>query len=175
MTDDCIACWPCGSVGYIGNARGLQSFLPRWVCTALACRIIVTLPQSYKPGQSCNPDQEQTNQRAFVASHLLLKNLLSNLHDYTTAWPSRCPTGEMADSCIHPARDAHGVGETASGRRLHSQGFPILDMEFHLANACTEIQRGREKLQNSLPSDFSGNMNLHNSRFQWAALTRRHT
>src|SRR5207247_755090 len=47
-----------GGVGRIGNSRGLQSFIIRWVCTSLGCRIIFSLPQSYEPGASYDPDEE---------------------------------------------------------------------------------------------------------------------
>ncbi|KAK1828063.1 hypothetical protein QBC39DRAFT_162517 [Podospora conica] len=141
-----------GGVGHIGKARGLQSFILRWVCTAVACRIIFTLPQSYEPGLSCDPDQEQASQRAFAASHLLPHNLLSDLYDYPAASRSWGTTCEMADSCFR-----HGMhAELATHFRVIDcilkdlkawtadptwYGWDALDMQNILSIAIGELTR----------------------------------
>lgn len=96
-----------GGVSRIGNMRGLQAFILRWVCTAVGCRIVFTLPRAYRPPSAVDdPEDEELFERSFAASHLLPHGLLVSLYNYPYASTAVKTPFPMVQSCakagLHP-------------------------------------------------------------------------
>lgn len=141
-----------GGVGNIENARGLQAFIIRWVCTALGCRIIFSLPRSYRQGEGWDPDEEEKQDRAFAAEHLLPDGLLRKMYQYPessrlfgSTWPmvERCRAVGMREELVaqvHTLECLHGdLMGWAAQRDLY--GWDALDMQNLFSITMGEIVR----------------------------------
>jgi hypothetical protein len=93
-------------VARIGNMRGLRSFIVRWICTALGCRIVFTLPRAYRLGEPEDPEEDELCKRSFAASHLLPHGLLTQLYNYPESFPFLSTPFPMPEVCraagLHP-------------------------------------------------------------------------
>ncbi|KAK5658075.1 hypothetical protein OQA88_2631 [Cercophora sp. LCS_1] len=141
-----------GGVGKIGNARGLQAFIIRWVCTALGCRIIFSLPRSYMDGEGWDPDEEEKMERAFAAQHLLPDGLLKKLYQYPESsrsfgqkWPmaERCRAAGMRDELVAQVHMLECLHADLMGWVMQRgiYGWDALDMQNMFSIAMGEIVR----------------------------------
>ncbi|KAK3381075.1 hypothetical protein B0H63DRAFT_196116 [Podospora didyma] len=95
-----------GGVARLGEMRGLQCFLIRWVCTSLGCRLVFSLPPTYRPEDRMEQEAARISEQTFAASHLLPQGLLSRLYNYPESSPFYHEGSRMADACrgvgMHP-------------------------------------------------------------------------
>ncbi|KAK3988038.1 hypothetical protein QBC44DRAFT_330327 [Cladorrhinum sp. PSN332] len=121
-----------GGLEELGDMRGLQAFVIRWVCTSLACRLVFSLPKPrvvisstpaqqggvdsveeylYKPENKNEWDAAHLEDQTFAASHLLPVGLLERLYNYPLSSPYFLAVSSMADGCegvgMHPELVKH--------------------------------------------------------------------
>ncbi|KAK4184647.1 hypothetical protein QBC35DRAFT_391270 [Podospora australis] len=89
-----------GGISELGNTRGLQAFLIRWVCTSLACRLVFALPDTklYGPPTNKNElDSFMLDDTTFAASYLLPRGMLKKLYRYPETSPHYIPILSLDD------------------------------------------------------------------------------
>ncbi|KAK0710123.1 hypothetical protein B0T26DRAFT_861370 [Lasiosphaeria miniovina] len=141
-----------GGVAQLGEMRGLQAFLIRWVCTSLGCRITFSLPHMYNPQDQMERNAAEMADQTFAASTLLPKGLLARLYKYPESSPFYHEGSRMADSCrsvgMHPELFHHILtiecllkDATAMAMRPDSYNLDLLDIQNLFSLVLGELVR----------------------------------
>lgn len=114
-----------GGLEGLGEMKGLQAFMIRWVCTSLACRLAFSLPGKprrkrqegekehylYVPENRNELDAMRLEDQTFAASRLLPRGLLGRLYNYPESSPYFFGVSVIADGCegagMNPALARH--------------------------------------------------------------------
>ncbi|KAK0707311.1 hypothetical protein B0H67DRAFT_496362 [Lasiosphaeris hirsuta] len=147
-----------GGLAALGDMRGLQSFMIRWVCTSLGCRLVFALPRFYRPSEPAGADDDDDDdddelcEGAFAASSLLPQGLLRALYAYPEASRFYAAGSAMARRCEAVGMDAELVRfvlvieclleDTAEWvARRDEYAWDALDMQNLFALALGELVR----------------------------------